>query len=669
MKKILTVQFDGNWVLSRRGDALLPVDLIKGELLSIDGFSLMDQTFDRISFSFEGNILSASEAEDKISKLLSAAYEGEEAGKIFSVELGDYAEEQPEKKEDGAAEEEQKRSAPRAFSMRPGRGEDISAVKKEAERLIGAVQFKGLLKELEEVAPLLASSGTGEVFLNRSYLFSIGDGCGLSTYLEILGRYITALGLAKVADETEVRLSRSENDPFDAAYSALNRINRPGEYRIVCIDISEWMDETSSSAFRQFMRTVEKSAAGNIIVFRIPFVDKDVLSRVGFALGDVLSITPVAFPPLSAEELKGCAKAELERLGFSLSQNAWSCFFERIAEEKSDGRFYGINTVRKVVRELVYQKQLKNARLNKNEAVIGQKEAALICSVNPAKGGKSAMEELKSLVGSEGIVARVNEIIAQIELALRSEEDRPCLHMRFVGNPGTGKTTVARLLGRILKEKGVLRVGNFYEYKGRDFCGRYVGETAPKTSAICRDAYGSVLFIDEAYSLYRGDADSRDYGREALDTLIAEMENHRSDFVVIMAGYTDDMEVMMQGNAGLASRMPYTLEFPNFTREELYQIFEKQAETRYKLKYDKSLLSAAEQYFLNLPESLMQAKEFSNARYVRNLFERTCGKAALRCQLEGKKEVILTKEDFEHATADREFAFNEPRKTTIGFNI
>ena len=152
--------------------------------------------------------------------------------------------------------------------------------------------------------------------------------------------------------------------------------------------------------------------------------------------------------------------------------------------------------------------------------------------------------------------------------------ERPCIHMRFVGNPGTGKTTVARIIGKILKEKGVLRIGNFYEYAGRDFCGRYVGETAPKTASICRDAYGSVLFIDEAYSLYRGDDNSRDYGREALDTLIAEMENHRNDFVVIMAGYTDDMDKLMAGNMGLASRMPYTIEFPNFTREQLYEIFE-----------------------------------------------------------------------------------------------
>ena len=182
---------------------------------------------------------------------------------------------------------------------------------------------------------------------------------------------------------------------------------------------------------------------------------------------------------------------------------------------------------------------------------------------------------------------------------------------------------------------------------------------------MCRDAYGSVLFIDEAYSLYRGDDNNRDYGREALDTLIAEMENHRSDLVVIMAGYTDDMDKLMKGNAGLASRMPYVIEFPNFTKEQLYDIFVSMVKQQF--KYDDELLSVAHEYFDKLPDEVVNAKEFSNARFVRNLFERTWSKASMRCQLLGIKNITLTKDDFERSISDKEFTFIMKKKNKIGF--
>ena len=161
-----------------------------------------------------------------------------------------------------------------------------------------------------------------------------------------------------------------------------------------------------------------------------------------------------------------------------------------------------------------------------------------------------------------------------------------------------------------------------------------------------------MLFIDEAYTLYTAEDDSRDFGREALSALISEMENHRSDTVVIMAGYPDEMETLMKGNKGLEGRMPYLIKFPNFTKDELFRIFMKMARSEFETS--EGLEGAAREYFLSLPDSYVSGKSFSNARFVRNLYER-CQKAALSRCLGGACAVAITEEDFACASSEPEF--------------
>ena len=424
----------------------------------------------------------------------------------------------------------------------------------------------------------------------------------------------------------------------------------------------------NDAKFRNFLFEVNNNLGKNIVFFRVPYIEKHLLSEISQSLNDILTVRPVSIIPFNEKQLRTYAERLFIQKKFSVDDSSWNTFFEKIAEEKNDGRFYGVKTVKKVVLEIIYQKQLSNAIKGIDDSLILSEDITATMH-NAEITEKSGFELLNDLVGLETVKERIKEIVSQIEASLKNDcLDKPCIHMRFLGNPGTGKTTVARILGKILRECNVLRNGNFFEYSGRDLCGRYVGETAPKTAAICRDAYGSVLFIDEAYSLYRGDTHGDwDYGKEAIDTLVAEMENNRSDFMVIMSGYTDDMNKMLTGNAGLKSRMPYEIEFPNYTRVQLSQIFFKMAEKYFSV--DDNAKKLVVDYFNNLPDEMLNSKEFSNARFARNLFERTWGKAVLRSQLADHELKSITAEDFRQASSDKEFIISIDRRKSIGFSV
>lgn len=191
------------------------------------------------------------------------------------------------------------------------------------------------------------------------------------------------------------------------------------------------------------------------------------------------------------------------------------------------------------------------------------------------------------------------------------------MHMIFAGNPGTGKTTIARLVGKYLKAIGALRGGQLVEVSRADLVGRYVGHTAPLTNQVIRSALGGVLFIDEAYSLYRGKDDS--FGLEAIDTLVKGMEDHRDDLVVILAGYSKEMEQFLTANSGLASRFPNRIEFPDYTGGELWQILNLTAKGRgYRL--EEGCQQPLTDYFTR--RQAENAAENGNGRMARNLLER-----------------------------------------------
>jgi probable Rubsico expression protein CbbX len=234
----------------------------------------------------------------------------------------------------------------------------------------------------------------------------------------------------------------------------------------------------------------------------------------------------------------------------------------------------------------------------------------------------AVLDELDDqLVGLVPVKTRIREIAALLAIdRLRREAEltsqRPSLHMSFTGNPGTGKTTVARRMAEILHRLGYVEKGHLVSVTREDLVGQYVGHTAPKTKDVLKRAYGGVLFIDEAYYLHRPE-NERDYGQEAIEILLQVMENDRDRLVVILAGYRDRMDEFFASNPGMASRVTHHIDFPDYTGEELMEIAQRMLERQhYRLSPE------AEQAFREYLERRMQQPRFAHGRSTRNAIDR-----------------------------------------------
>lgn len=235
---------------------------------------------------------------------------------------------------------------------------------------------------------------------------------------------------------------------------------------------------------------------------------------------------------------------------------------------------------------------------------------------------QAILDELDlELVGLKPVKTRLREIAALLLVArLREQQglstERPSLHMSFTGRPGTGKTTVALRMAKILHHLGYVRRGHLVVATRDDLVGQYVGHTAPKTKEVLKKAMGGVLFIDEAYYLYRPE-NERDYGQEAIEMLLQVMENQREDLVVILAGYKERMDTFFQANPGFHSRIAHHLSFPDYTLDELMAIAELMLQQQ-RYHFDE----AARQAFAEYLARRVRQPHFANARSVRNALDR-----------------------------------------------
>ncbi|MDF2547916.1 MAG: stage sporulation protein [Anaerosolibacter sp.] len=278
--------------------------------------------------------------------------------------------------------------------------------------------------------------------------------------------------------------------------------------------------------------------------------------------------------------------------------------------------------------------RFENGRISTEDAIqkITTNSKSIVDDRNKGETLEALIKELDQMVGLEMIKKFVREVYAYIDIQKKRRDeqlltDSLVMHMIFKGNPGTGKTTVARLLGKIFLEMGVLEKGHLIEVERADLVGEYIGHTAVKVRDHIRKAIGGILFIDEAYSLARGG--EKDFGKEAIDALVKGMEDYKDNLILILAGYHDEMEIFLKSNPGLKSRFPIHIDFPDYELDDLIQIGELMVEKR---EYKLSMSAKAKLAKIVTKKRLEDRVLSGNARLVRNIIERAIRKQAVRLQ-------------------------------------
>jgi len=259
---------------------------------------------------------------------------------------------------------------------------------------------------------------------------------------------------------------------------------------------------------------------------------------------------------------------------------------------------------------------------NEHSSAMGEEAAVDVGAAHRDSNLDAILDALdRELVGLQAVKGYIRQLaslllVTRLREKMGLETERPTLHMSFTGHPGTGKTTVAMKMAAILHNLGYLRRGHLVVATRDDLVGQYVGHTAPKTKEVLKKAMGGVLFIDEAYYLYRPE-NERDYGQESIEMLLQIMENQREDLVVILAGYQDRMETFFQHNPGFRSRIAHHINFPDYTMDELTTIAELMLRERNYVFDDESRKA-----FVEYLELRRKQPHFANARSVRNAIDR-----------------------------------------------
>lgn len=350
MKKVLCIELSYGWVLSRIDDSKFPIEMLKDKLLRASKFTVVSESY--VHLTLEMDEKDVEKTKSKVTSFFTQKY-GKDSIEALTFSDQDVVSNIDDDEDDVYGED---------TTANDEGSTPLGNTLEKIDKLVGAKEFKDFAKEIVKVAPIIKKKRSQDVFAAQGYLFSIGDGCGLSTYLELFATLVEVLGLASIVAfssvvEIKLDLTSKPAEDLSVVYNVLE--NGDSELvKLLCIDIGKWIDKTDTEDFKKLLKNMQKASDKFIFAFRVPFVDKDVLGRVATSLNDLMSVRVLSIPPFDNVQTKEIARRDLQNYGLEMSVAAWQCFFERIAEENATVNFTGLTPSKRLSKSLCTKSKL-----------------------------------------------------------------------------------------------------------------------------------------------------------------------------------------------------------------------------------------------------------------------------------------------------------------------